>query len=102
MQSFARRRPAVFLVLAAGAGLVAGRLTRGLKDSAAGNPTATAAPATTDRGWAALIVAAIWLVVAAVLGLIGRREISAVPGVPQTAETAKEIPNAVRGNEGTS
>jgi hypothetical protein len=33
MQSFARRRPAVFLALAAGAGLVAGRLTRGLKDA---------------------------------------------------------------------
>lgn len=32
MQSFARRRPGVFLVLAAGAGLVAGRFTRGLKD----------------------------------------------------------------------
>jgi hypothetical protein len=31
MQSFARRRPAVFLALAVGAGLVAGRLTRGLK-----------------------------------------------------------------------
>ena len=36
VQSFARRRPAVFLVLAAGAGLVAGRLTRGLKDASAG------------------------------------------------------------------
>ena len=54
------------------------------------------------RGWAALIVAAIWLIVAAVLGLTGRREISAVSGVPQTAETVKQIPNAVRGNEGTS
>jgi hypothetical protein len=42
MQSFARRRPAVFLVLAAGAGLVAGRLTRGLKDATAGNSTETA------------------------------------------------------------
>ena len=31
MQSFARRSPAAFLALAAGAGLVAGRLTRGLK-----------------------------------------------------------------------
>jgi Putative Actinobacterial Holin-X, holin superfamily III len=56
----------------------------------------------TGRGWAALIVAAIWLIIAAVLGLTGRREISAVSGVPQTAETVKQIPNAVRGNEGTS
>jgi hypothetical protein len=46
VQSFARRRPAVFLVLAAGAGLVAGRLTRGLKDAAAGDPAETAEPVT--------------------------------------------------------
>jgi hypothetical protein len=40
VQSFARSRPAIFLVLAAGAGLVAGRLTRGLKggDSDSGGP----------------------------------------------------------------
>ena len=54
------------------------------------------------HGWSALIVAAVWLIVAAVLGLRGRREISAVPGVPQTAQTVKKIPDAVRGNEGTS
>jgi hypothetical protein len=46
VQSFARRRPAVFLVLAAGAGLVAGRLTRGLKDATADDSTETAEPAT--------------------------------------------------------
>jgi hypothetical protein len=44
MQSFARRRPAVFLVLAAGAGLVAGRITRGLKGATDGSSTAAAAP----------------------------------------------------------
>jgi hypothetical protein len=37
VQSFARRRPAVFLALAVGAGLVAGRLTRGLKDASSDN-----------------------------------------------------------------
>jgi hypothetical protein len=43
MQSFARRRPAVFLALAAGTGLVAGRLTRGLKDASGDNsPSAPA------------------------------------------------------------
>jgi hypothetical protein len=47
VQSFARRRPAVFLILAAGAGLVAGRLTRGLKDAtAAADSTETAVRAT--------------------------------------------------------
>ncbi len=48
MQSFARRRPAVFLVLAAGVGLVARRLTRGLKDANSDNPAAAAAPAATQ------------------------------------------------------
>ena len=56
----------------------------------------------TGHGWSALIVAAIWLVIAAALGLMGRREISAGPGIPQTTQTAKQIPNAIRGNEGTS
>jgi hypothetical protein len=45
VQSFARRRPAVFLALAAGAGLVAGRLTRGLKNAASDNSTTPTAPA---------------------------------------------------------
>ena len=48
MQSFARRRPAVFLALAAGAGLVAGRLTRGLKNAASDNSTTPTAPAATQ------------------------------------------------------
>jgi hypothetical protein len=56
----------------------------------------------TGHGWSALIVAAIWLVIAAALGLMGRREISAVRGIPQTTQTVKKIPDAVRGNEDTS
>ena len=65
VQSFARRRPAVFLVLAAGAGLVAGRLTRGLKDASADSAD-TAEPATApglgaqpaqpaDAGWLSVV-----------------------------------------------
>jgi hypothetical protein len=46
--TFARRRPGLFLLLAAGAGLVGGRLTRGVKDAssdASGSPqTASQAP----------------------------------------------------------
>ncbi|MDX6393189.1 MAG: hypothetical protein QOJ73_4252 [Streptosporangiaceae bacterium] len=56
----------------------------------------------TGHAWSALIVAAIWLIVAAVLGLLGRREITAVSGMPQTAQTVKKIPDAVKGNEGMS
>jgi hypothetical protein len=57
VQSFARRRPGAFLALAAGAGLVAGRLTRGMK-AASGDDPASAAPAAPDamadpsRRWA--------------------------------------------------
>jgi hypothetical protein len=47
VQSFARRKPAVFLALAAGAGLVAGRLTRGLKDASSDDSAPAAAPAAT-------------------------------------------------------
>jgi putative superfamily III holin-X len=56
----------------------------------------------TGHGWSALIVAGAWLLIAAILGLMGRREISAVSGIAQTTQTVKKIPDAVRGNEGTS
>ena len=52
MQSFARRRPAVFLALAVGAGLVAGRLTRGLKDANSDNSAAPAAAPELSGQWA--------------------------------------------------
>jgi hypothetical protein len=54
------------------------------------------------HGWSALIVGAAWLIIAAITGQLGRREITAVSGAPQTAETIKQIPAAVKGNEGTS
>lgn len=52
MQSFARRRPAVFLALAAGAGIVAGRLTRGLKNAASDNSTTPTATQGLSSQWA--------------------------------------------------
>jgi hypothetical protein len=51
------------------------------------------------RAWSALVVAAVWAVIAAVLASIGRREIKQVKGIPQTTETAREIPDALKGNE---
>jgi hypothetical protein len=51
------------------------------------------------RGWSALVVAVIWGIVAAVLYSRGRKELDRTPGMPQTADTVKKIPNAVRGNE---
>jgi hypothetical protein len=56
----------------------------------------------TGHGWSALIVAAVWLIIAAVLALAGRKEIKSVTGLPQTAGSVKKIPSAVKGNEETS
>jgi hypothetical protein len=55
----------------------------------------------TGRGWSALIVAAVWAIVAAVLAATGRSEIKATPGIPQTTETVKKIPSAAAGHEET-
>jgi hypothetical protein len=49
VRSFARRRPGTFLLAAAGAGLLAGRLTRGLKDQAGGSDSGPAAGAGTSE-----------------------------------------------------
>ena len=46
--------------------------------------------------WAALIVTIIWAIVAAILAATGRKELKEVHGVPQTAETVKQIPQALK------
>ena len=53
----------------------------------------------TGRGWAGLIVAAIWAAIAAVLALVGRSEIKSATGLPRTTETVKRIPDALQGHE---
>lgn len=53
----------------------------------------------TGRGWAGLIVGAVYLIIAGVLGSIGRKDLKAVQGLPQTTGTVKKIPNAMKGNE---
>lgn len=53
----------------------------------------------TGWGWSALVVAAVWLVVAVVLYLRGRAESRRVGGLPRTAESVKKIPNALQGHE---
>lgn len=55
VRSFARRRPGTFLLMAAGAGLLAGRLTRGLKDQSSdgsdtGQPAGTRSAELTTGG----------------------------------------------------
>jgi hypothetical protein len=51
------------------------------------------------RGWSALVVMAVWAVIAVVLGLMGKKEVTSVQGLPRTAETVKEIPPALKPHE---
>jgi hypothetical protein len=53
----------------------------------------------TGRGWAALIVAGIWAVIAAALAILGRNEFRSIRGLDRTAETVQKIPNALTGDE---
>jgi len=53
----------------------------------------------TGLGWSALIVAAIWGIIAAVLYVAGRNSLKSVRGMPKTAESVKHIPDALTGNE---
>ncbi|MEV8148136.1 phage holin family protein [Arthrobacter sp. NPDC080031] len=50
-------------------------------------------------GWSAVVVAVLWAIVAAVLASVGRKELNAVKGMPQTAETIQEIPETLKPRE---
>ena len=47
-------------------------------------------------GWSGVVVALIWGVVAAILASRGRKELNAIKGMPQTAETLQEIPPTLK------
>lgn len=51
------------------------------------------------RGWAAVVVALVWAVIAGVLAVMGRSQLQNVKGMPHTVETAKKVPDALKGNE---
>jgi len=53
--------------------------------------------ASIGRGWSALVVALVWALIGAVLAAVGRTQLKAVTGMPKTAETAKRIPDALKG-----
>jgi Putative Actinobacterial Holin-X, holin superfamily III len=53
----------------------------------------------TGRGWAALILAAIWAVVTIVLAMVGRGQLKTARGLDRTTETVKKIPTALKGHE---
>ncbi|TDQ00297.1 phage holin family protein [Labedaea rhizosphaerae] len=51
-----------------------------------------------DAGWSALIVMAIWAVIAVVLGVSGRTRLRAVHPKPErTVDTLKRVPDALKG-----
>lgn len=49
--------------------------------------------------WSALIVAGVWAVIAAVLALMGKKELERIRGLQRTTETLSKVPNAVTGHE---
>ena len=49
-------------------------------------------------GWSGVVVAIIWGIIAAVLASTGRKELKAIKGMPQTAETLQEIPPTLKPN----
>lgn len=53
-----------------------------------------------DEAWAALIVALLWAAVAAVLSVVARSQMRRVRGLTQTAQTAKQIPDALKPEPG--
>ncbi|MHC6595250.1 phage holin family protein, partial [Arthrobacter sp. C152] len=50
-------------------------------------------------GWAALLVAVIWAIIAAVLAATGRKELKQIKGLPQTGQTLSEIPPTLKPGE---
>lgn len=50
-------------------------------------------------GWAGVIVAIVWAIVALILYVVGRNQLKKVKGAPQTMETLQEIPPTFQRNE---
>lgn len=49
-------------------------------------------------GCSGVVVAVIWGITAAVLAVLGKKELKAVKGLPQTAQTLQKIPPALKPN----
>ncbi|GAA1145909.1 phage holin family protein [Nesterenkonia lutea] len=48
------------------------------------------------NAWSAVIVAVIWAIIAGVLAWLGKKNLDEVEGAPQTTETLKEVPDALK------
>lgn len=51
------------------------------------------------NAWSAVVVAVLWGIVAAILAVIGKKEVDAISGMPNTVDTLKEIPDTLKRNE---
>ena len=49
--------------------------------------------------WSALVVAAVWAIIALILFLAGKAELKRVRGLPATTETLSKVPSALKGHE---
>jgi hypothetical protein len=49
-------------------------------------------------GWSGVVIALIWAIVAAALASVGRKELKAIKGMPQTTQTLQEIPPTLKPN----
>jgi hypothetical protein len=49
--------------------------------------------------WSSIVVAIVWVIIAVVLALAGKKELERIKGLPQTADTVGKIPNALKGQE---
>jgi hypothetical protein len=55
-----------------------------------------------DAGWAGLLVALLWAIIAAVLFVVGRGQLRRVNPKPErTVDTLSQVPDALKGNAGT-
>lgn len=52
-----------------------------------------------ENQWSALVVAAVWVLVAVALAMAGRAEMKRIRGIPQTTDTLGKVPNALKGQE---
>ena len=52
-----------------------------------------------ENQWSALVVAAVWAIVALILFLAGKAELKRVRGLPATTETLGKVPSALKGHE---
>jgi hypothetical protein len=52
-----------------------------------------------ENQWSALVVAAVWGIIAVILALAGKKELDRIRGLRGTTETLGKVPNALKGHE---